>query len=89
MSLPGEPERNRRILLVDDNPAIHDDFRKVLGASSELAHLDHLEGLAIARAVVVDEHGRRLDFTTEVGVGTIFVVRLPIAGPAARAEAAA
>lgn len=23
---------NRRILIIDDNPAIHDDFRKILGA---------------------------------------------------------
>ena len=23
---------NRRILVIDDNPAIHDDFRKILGA---------------------------------------------------------
>src|SRR5690349_11629838 len=26
---------NNRILVVDDNPAIHDDFRKVLGAARE------------------------------------------------------
>src|SRR5579863_3607907 len=24
--------RNRRVLVIDDNPSIHDDFRKVLGA---------------------------------------------------------
>lgn len=36
-STPDDP--NRRILLVDDSPAIHEDFRKVLtsGGSSELA----------------------------------------------------
>src|SRR5678815_957283 len=27
-----EPPFNRRILVVDDNPAIHDDFRKILTA---------------------------------------------------------
>jgi len=26
------PERNRRILVIDDNRAIHEDFRKILGA---------------------------------------------------------
>jgi two-component system, NtrC family, sensor kinase len=29
------PAKNNRILVVDDNPAIHDDFRKVLGAAHE------------------------------------------------------
>lgn len=28
-------DRNRRILIIDDNPAIHDDFRKILLADSE------------------------------------------------------
>ena len=27
-------EKNRRILVIDDNDAIHDDFRKVLNAST-------------------------------------------------------
>ena len=27
-------EINQRILVIDDTPAIHDDFRKVLGAES-------------------------------------------------------
>ena len=30
-------EANRRILLVDDNPAIHEDFRKILGANNRPA----------------------------------------------------
>jgi diguanylate cyclase (GGDEF)-like protein/PAS domain S-box-containing protein len=39
-------EKNRRILIVDDNPAIHEDFRKILGApavSAAEASLDDLE----------------------------------------------
>jgi len=32
---PVLPLENNRILIVDDNPSIHDDFRKVLGRSSE------------------------------------------------------
>jgi CheY-like chemotaxis protein len=46
-------EQNRRILVVDDNRAIHDDFRKILaaaaGARDELAALDaELFGTAVA-----------------------------------------
>ena len=36
------------------------------------------QGLAIARTVVVDLHGGSIDFETEVGVGTTFIIRLPI-----------
>ncbi len=38
------------------------------------------QGLALARAVVVDRHGGSLTFSTEPGRGTTFVVRVPIAG---------
>jgi signal transduction histidine kinase len=37
------------------------------------------QGLAIARSVVVDKHGGTIHFETEVGRGTTFIVRLPIA----------
>ncbi len=36
------------------------------------------QGLAIARAIVVERHGGTLQFTTEPGRGTTFVVELPI-----------
>ncbi len=37
------PKRNHRILLVDDNPAIHQDFRKILrGASGDDSEVDAL-----------------------------------------------
>ncbi len=36
------------------------------------------QGLAIAHAVVVDKHGGHLDFESERGVGTTFIIRLPI-----------
>ncbi|MFO0747748.1 MAG: ABC transporter substrate-binding protein [Myxococcota bacterium] len=36
------------------------------------------QGLAIARAVVVEKHGGTLAFETEAGVGTTFVIRLPL-----------
>jgi CheY-like chemotaxis protein len=34
------PPKNRRILIIDDTPAIHQDFRKVLGAIRPTAHLE-------------------------------------------------
>lgn len=36
------------------------------------------QGLAIARSVVVDKHGGRLDFDTVPGEGTVFVIELPL-----------
>jgi PAS domain S-box-containing protein len=38
------------------------------------------QGLPISRAVIVDKHGGSLAFETEQGVGTTFVIRLPIEG---------
>jgi two-component system, NtrC family, sensor kinase len=38
------------------------------------------QGLPIARAIVVNKHAGSLTFTTEVGVGTSFEVRLPVHG---------
>ncbi len=46
------------------------------------------QGLAIARSVVVEKHGGTLHFETEVGKGTTFYIRLPIAGPANSSAAA-
>jgi PAS domain S-box-containing protein len=40
------------------------------------------QGLSIAHGVV-ERHGGRISFETELGAGTTFVVRLPIAGPGA------
>jgi len=37
------------------------------------------QGLSLAHAVVVQEHGGTLTFETELGVGTTFVIRLPLA----------
>jgi signal transduction histidine kinase len=46
------------------------------------------QGLAIAHSVVVDKHGGNLGFETELGRGTTFTIRLPIAGrPAGQASA--
>jgi signal transduction histidine kinase len=37
------------------------------------------QGLALARSIVVEEHGGSITFTTEPGQGTTFLVRLPVA----------
>ncbi len=36
------------------------------------------QGLAIAHSVIVQKHGGRISFETEMGMGTTFVVRLPL-----------
>ena len=46
------------------------------------------QGLAIARAVIVDKHRGTLHFETESGKGTTFYIRLPIDGPTASSVAA-
>jgi len=46
------------------------------------------QGLAIARSVVVDKHGGSIDFETEDGKGTTFVIRLPHDGKSLAAKAA-
>ena len=45
------------------------------------------QGLALARAVVVEKHGGTVTFETELGKGTTFFIRLPIAGVAETQEA--
>jgi len=37
------------------------------------------QGLAIVRNVIVDKHGGTIDFETQVGQGTTFILRLPLA----------
>jgi diguanylate cyclase (GGDEF)-like protein/PAS domain S-box-containing protein len=39
------PQENRRILLVDDLPGIHEDFRKILGAAAATPELDADEAI--------------------------------------------
>ncbi|MFT4540417.1 MAG: signal transduction histidine kinase [Planctomycetota bacterium] len=46
------------------------------------------QGLSIAYAVVVNKHGGTLDFETEIGTGTTFIVRIPVAQQAAEGCAA-
>jgi PAS domain S-box-containing protein len=44
------------------------------------------QGLAIARQIVVERHGGSIAFETQVGRGTTFHVRLPVAEPAVGVE---
>jgi PAS domain S-box-containing protein len=39
------------------------------------------QGLALARSVVVEQHGGSITFETELGKGTTFFIRLPLAPP--------
>jgi PAS domain S-box-containing protein len=39
------------------------------------------QGLALVRTLVTDRHGGTIDFTSTVGTGTVFTVRLPVTGP--------
>ncbi len=47
------------------------------------------QGLALARAIVVEKHGGTLTFETEMGKGTTFFIRLPLTGSRLREEALA
>jgi signal transduction histidine kinase len=47
------------------------------------------QGLALARAAIVDRHGGTIDFETQLGNGTTFYVRLPIRGRTASKPALA
>jgi two-component system NtrC family sensor kinase len=46
------------------------------------------QGLAIARSIVVDKHQGDISFQSELGRGTTFTIRLPIAGEATVVEEA-
>jgi two-component system, NtrC family, sensor kinase len=58
------PGRSSKVLIVDDNPAIHADFAKILGRTSSTVALDELECLAFADCPVAAASSRsfELDF---------------------------
>ena len=57
------PESRPRILIVDDNPAIHEDFHKILGAKSDAqSRLEDVEVTLFGQgAAPLDRTGFRLD----------------------------
>lgn len=50
-----EPEPERRVLVVDDNPAIHEDFRKILNDTASSSEIQDLEAKLFGSA---DKPGR-------------------------------
>jgi diguanylate cyclase (GGDEF)-like protein/PAS domain S-box-containing protein len=57
MSIP----ENRRILLVDDLPTIHEDFRKILSPSAALAGLDADEAILFGESALAGKASVRFD----------------------------
>jgi two-component system cell cycle sensor histidine kinase/response regulator CckA len=57
------PELPARILVVDDNPSIHEDFRKILGAKTAAqSHLESVESALFGGdEISVERHGFRID----------------------------
>jgi two-component system NtrC family sensor kinase len=56
MSIPS----NRRILLIDDMPAIHDDFRKILAGAPAMSELNEVEAALFGVAAPVAADGFEL-----------------------------
>ena len=52
---------NRRILLVDDMPSIHEDFRKILKAKTTTPDLDEAEAVLFGQPVAPAREGFELD----------------------------
>jgi CheY-like chemotaxis protein len=52
--------KNRHVLIVDDNPEIHEDFRKVLGGRAQDAVLEQMEAAFFGQAAAAVE-GYELD----------------------------
>ncbi|MFC5500323.1 response regulator [Caenimonas terrae] len=52
---------NRRVLLVDDMPAIHEDFRKILGIRPEVDLMDEAEAALFGQAPAVTRESYLMD----------------------------
>ena len=55
------PTHNRRILLIDDMPAIHNDFRKILSGRPAARELDHAEAALFGQAPEDQQEGFETD----------------------------
>ncbi len=71
------------IRVEDTGPGVADDIRSrvfdLFFTTKEVGRGTG-QGLSLARAIVVEKHGGTINFETEVGRGTTFIVRLPIDG---------
>jgi len=67
-------EPNRRVLIVDDNTAIHDDFRKVLGARRSNVELEALESALFGESAAPAAHAFELAHA-EQGQAAVEMVR--------------
>jgi signal transduction histidine kinase len=70
------------IRIEDDGPGIPPEIRDrvfELFFTTKKVGQGTGQGLAIAYAIVVEKHGGTIHFETEMGQGTTFIVRLPIA----------
>jgi signal transduction histidine kinase len=86
-------EENELSLAVADHgigiPAEHLD--RLFDTFSRAKNVGSVQGTGLGLAIVkraVDQHSGRIEATSEVGVGTKFVVRIPIEPPLDRASAA-
>jgi signal transduction histidine kinase len=72
------------VAIADTGPGIPPEVRSKIfsaGFSTKAMGEGTGLGLAITREIVEDTHGGKIDFETQVGVGTTFHVRIPIEQP--------
>ena len=64
---------NRKVLLIDDTPSIHDDFRKILAPAKPAADLRKVETSLFGEAVHPQRNGFEFDsaFNGREGVATL------------------
>ncbi|MEJ0091163.1 MAG: PAS domain S-box protein [Limisphaerales bacterium] len=76
------PEKNRRILVIDDNRAIHEDFRKILApGTSTAAALDETETALFGKpAIVVQKIRYEIDSAYQGQDGVLLVQQALAAG---------
>jgi two-component system, NtrC family, sensor kinase len=55
------PQQNRRILLIDDMPTIHEDFRKILATGPSARALDEAEEMLFGKSAPAARGGFELD----------------------------
>ena len=64
---------NRRILLIDDLPAIHADFRKILAGPDKISDLDAMEAGLFGKALVEPTASFEIDSAYQGDAGAVMV----------------